>query len=105
MNVLAWILSFVSLLTVTMSWIYSGTEYLSLLNIVGQIMWSLSIGYMVFACHRGYGGQVKYFLSHPLWQPFSKLSYAVYIVHFPLNLFMQNLFQTIPYVDGVYVVN
>ncbi|XP_017066862.1 nose resistant to fluoxetine protein 6 [Drosophila eugracilis] len=46
-----------------------------------RIAWPLSLCWVVFACMHGYGGLANSFLSSPLWQPISKLSYSAYIFH------------------------
>ncbi|KAH8415320.1 hypothetical protein KR222_003250 [Zaprionus bogoriensis] len=43
--------------------------------------WCLALCWVVFACMQGYGGLADGFLSSPLWQPLSKLSYSAYIWH------------------------
>ncbi|EDX08544.1 GD24954 [Drosophila simulans] len=52
-----------------------------------RLGWSLAICWVIFACMQGYGGLANSFLSSPLWQPLSRLSYSVYIWH----VFMQEL--------------
>ncbi|KAH8382734.1 hypothetical protein KR009_004983 [Drosophila setifemur] len=46
-----------------------------------RIAWPLALCWVVFACMQGYGGMANSFLSSPLWQPLSRLSYSVYIWH------------------------
>ncbi|KMZ05335.1 uncharacterized protein Dsimw501_GD18372 [Drosophila simulans] len=46
-----------------------------------RVGWPLAVGWVVFACMQGYGGMANTFLSSPLWQPISKLSYSIYIWH------------------------
>ncbi|XP_064552868.1 O-acyltransferase like protein-like [Drosophila montana] len=46
-----------------------------------RIAWPLGLCWVVFAWMRGYGGLANSFLSSPLWQPLSKLSYCAYIFH------------------------
>ncbi|XP_034117935.1 nose resistant to fluoxetine protein 6-like [Drosophila albomicans] len=46
-----------------------------------RLGWPLALCWVVFACMQGYGGMANSFLSCPLWQPLSKLSYSVYIWH------------------------
>ncbi|EDV92469.1 GH24037 [Drosophila grimshawi] len=46
-----------------------------------RIAWPLALVWVVFACKYGYGGLANSFLSSPLWQPLSKLSYGAYIWH------------------------
>lgn len=52
-----------------------------------RIAWPLGLCWVVFACMHGYGGLANSFLSSPLWQPLSKLSYSAYIFH----MFMESL--------------
>ncbi|XP_044249206.2 nose resistant to fluoxetine protein 6-like isoform X1 [Drosophila takahashii] len=46
-----------------------------------RLGWPLAICWVIFACMQGYGGLANSFLSSPLWQPLSRLSYSVYIWH------------------------
>ncbi|KAH8272269.1 hypothetical protein KR044_002584, partial [Drosophila immigrans] len=46
-----------------------------------RIAWPIALAWVVFACKYGYGGLANSFLSSPMWQPLSKLSYCVYIWH------------------------
>ncbi|KAH8280696.1 hypothetical protein KR054_000040, partial [Drosophila jambulina] len=46
-----------------------------------RIAWPLGLCWVVFACMQGYGGLANSFLSSPLWQPLSRLSYSAYIFH------------------------
>ncbi|KAH8278500.1 hypothetical protein KR018_004096 [Drosophila ironensis] len=46
-----------------------------------RIGWPLSLCWVVFACMQGYGGLANSFLSSPLWQPLSRLSYSIYMWH------------------------
>ncbi|XP_037787614.1 nose resistant to fluoxetine protein 6-like [Penaeus monodon] len=49
-------------------------------------VWCASLAWVVVACHCGYGGVVNDFLSHPTWQPLSRLTYSIYLVALPLQL-------------------
>ncbi|KAH8395905.1 hypothetical protein KR215_010184 [Drosophila sulfurigaster] len=51
-----------------------------------RIAWPLSLCWVVFACMKGYGGLADSFLSSPLWQPLSRLSYSAYIFHVYIEL-------------------
>ncbi|KAH8347530.1 hypothetical protein KR059_012046 [Drosophila kikkawai] len=46
-----------------------------------RVGWPLALCWVVFACMQGYGGLANSFLSSPLWQPLSRLSYSVYMWH------------------------
>ncbi|XP_001989706.2 nose resistant to fluoxetine protein 6 [Drosophila grimshawi] len=48
---------------------------------LARIAWPLSLCWVVFACMHGYGGLANSFLSSPLWQPLTKLSYSAYVFH------------------------
>ncbi|KAH8278553.1 hypothetical protein KR018_005172, partial [Drosophila ironensis] len=54
---------------------------------LSRIAWPLALSWVIFACMQGYGGLANSFLTSPLWQPLSKLSFSVYIWH----LFVQNM--------------
>uniref|UniRef100_A0A1I7UU44 NRF domain-containing protein n=1 Tax=Caenorhabditis tropicalis TaxID=1561998 RepID=A0A1I7UU44_9PELO len=47
-----------------------------------RILWSLAVSWVIIANHMGWGGPIDAFMSHPMWQPFGRLSYCAYIVHF-----------------------
>ncbi|KAK3870148.1 hypothetical protein Pcinc_024604 [Petrolisthes cinctipes] len=42
--------------------------------------WAAALAWVVYSCHYGYGGLVNGFLSHPSWQPLSRLTYCMYLV-------------------------
>ncbi|XP_020809034.1 nose resistant to fluoxetine protein 6-like [Drosophila serrata] len=52
-----------------------------------RVGWPLALCWVVFACMQGYGGMANSFLSSPLWQPLSRLSYSIYMWH----LFIQEM--------------
>ncbi|XP_041449502.1 nose resistant to fluoxetine protein 6-like isoform X1 [Drosophila obscura] len=53
----------------------------SLYYTLTRVGWPLALCWVVFACMQGHGGLANSFLSSPLWQPLSRLSYSVYIWH------------------------
>lgn len=53
---------------------------------MSRVAWALALSYLIYACVHGYGGPVNWFLSLSFWQPLSRLSYAIYILHFPVVL-------------------
>ncbi|XP_046631179.1 nose resistant to fluoxetine protein 6-like isoform X4 [Daphnia pulicaria] len=48
--------------------------------------WAITIGWIIFACTHGYGGIINRFLSWKLFLPFSRMSYAVYLIHVNLAI-------------------
>ncbi|KAH8382324.1 hypothetical protein KR009_002922, partial [Drosophila setifemur] len=53
----------------------------SLYYTLTRLGWPLALCWVVFACMQGYGSLANSFLSSPLWQPLSRLSYSIYIWH------------------------
>ena len=53
----------------------------SLYNTCFRICWGYSVAWIIFACHNGSGGIVRWFLSLKQWQPFGKLGLSIYLVH------------------------
>lgn len=51
---------------------------------LGRVVWAASLCYIIFACANGYGGPINWFLAHPIWQPISRLSYPIYLLHLPV---------------------
>lgn len=51
-----------------------------LYEIFGRIVWSICVSYIIFACIHNSGGPINWFLSLPMWQPISKLSYSLFLV-------------------------
>ncbi|CAL4148593.1 unnamed protein product, partial [Meganyctiphanes norvegica] len=49
-------------------------------EMVHRTVWASCLGWVTIACHYGYGGIVNEFLSQPSWQPFSRLTYPMYLV-------------------------
>ncbi|PSN39085.1 hypothetical protein C0J52_07353 [Blattella germanica] len=53
----------------------------SIYTALSRSTWSLGVGWVAYACVFGYGGPVNTFLSWTAFQPLSRLSYCVYLVH------------------------
>ncbi|XP_045604426.2 nose resistant to fluoxetine protein 6 [Procambarus clarkii] len=79
-----------------------------------RFTWGAVMAWVVFACHYGYGGLVNEFLSHPIWQPMSRLTYSLYLVAYPLQfaivfntrtLYYYNYFNKIIETVGVLVIS
>lgn len=56
-------------------------EY-GLYDSLSRVAWSIALCYIIFACVHNSGGVVNWYLSHPLWQPISRVCYAIYLLHF-----------------------
>lgn len=51
----------------------------ALYSAISRPLWGVAIGWIIFACHRGYGGFINLFLSHPYWLPLARLSFVMYL--------------------------
>jgi len=69
-----------------------------------RMAWPLGLCWVVFACMQGYGGLANSFLSSPLWQPMSKLSYSAYIFHMFMESLNAGLTRTNTYFSDYQVV-
>ncbi|XP_039494711.1 nose resistant to fluoxetine protein 6-like [Drosophila santomea] len=69
-----------------------------------RVGWPMAIGWVVFACMQGYGGLANSFLSSPLWQPLSKLSYSIYIWHGFIQEINQRIVRTNTYFSNYQVM-
>uniref|UniRef100_A0A6P4FNW1 Nose resistant to fluoxetine protein 6-like n=1 Tax=Drosophila rhopaloa TaxID=1041015 RepID=A0A6P4FNW1_DRORH len=107
-----WILSLALLFTsifalypAVMSGIPKATTLeLSLYYTLTRVGWPMAIGWVVFACMQGYGSLANSFLSSPLWQPISKLSYSAYIWHSFIQEINQRITRTNTYFSDYQVM-
>ncbi|XP_047987861.1 O-acyltransferase like protein-like [Leguminivora glycinivorella] len=68
--------------TVQMDW--DSLFWDGIINSFARPGWAASLGWMIFACTHGYGGPINWFLSLRMWKLPSRLSYAMYIFHYPI---------------------
>ncbi|XP_001955420.3 nose resistant to fluoxetine protein 6 [Drosophila ananassae] len=76
----------------------------SLYYTLSRLGWPLAVGWVVFACIQGYGSLANSFLSSPLWQPLSRLSYSVYIWHMFIQEVNSRNVRTSTYFSGYTVM-
>ena len=55
-------------------------------NCFHKSLWSLALGWIVFSCHKGYGGVLNDFLSWEAWVPLAKLSFGAYLNHITVQV-------------------
>lgn len=48
---------------------------------VSSTSWSVAVGWIAFACIKGYGGPVNKILSWSIWTPLARLTFSTYLVH------------------------
>lgn len=71
---------------------------------LSHVFWSIPICYIIFACAHNSGGVINWFLSHPFWQPISKLSFAIYLVHYPVSYLTFASIRILPYFNEITLV-
>ena len=54
--------------------------------ITAKLCWSLSIIWIIYACHNGDGGIINRFLSNSKWIPMSRMCLTIYFIHVPILL-------------------
>lgn len=72
-----------------------------LYDTVSRSVWVTAICYIVFACAHGSGGPINNFLSLSAWQPLSRLSYCIYLVHYDLIGLIMGSVKTPPYFSEI----
>uniref|UniRef100_A0A1I7UWQ8 NRF domain-containing protein n=1 Tax=Caenorhabditis tropicalis TaxID=1561998 RepID=A0A1I7UWQ8_9PELO len=56
-----------------------------------RLGWAIAVAWVIIANHFGWGGPINSFMSHPIWQPFGRLSYCAYIVHWMVLYYFLNV--------------
>lgn len=72
---------------------------------LSRVAWAIALCYIIFACVHNYGGPINWFLSHPLWQPLSRLSFATYLLQFPVLIFTFGSMKTSPHLSQLFLVS
>lgn len=58
-----------------------------------RVLWACSLAFIIFACVHGYAPILNWFLSWSVWQPLGKLSYSIYLLHYPIQVFFMSVQQ------------
>ncbi|XP_063625478.1 nose resistant to fluoxetine protein 6-like [Cydia splendana] len=59
------------------------------LNSFMRGLWAVAVGWVVFACAAGYGGPINWFLSLTMWKFLARISYALYLIHYPIQFIIR----------------
>lgn len=88
LNVFAWTCSLIAMPAVVIGNFkyYQETTNSSALEFglfdsLARVAWSISLSYIIFACIHDSGGPINRFLSLSIYQPLSKLSFTIYLIH------------------------
>ncbi|XP_045485662.1 O-acyltransferase like protein-like [Pieris rapae] len=63
---------------------WSNSSVGNIIDSFTRSIWSAALGWIIFMCVNGYGGPINQFLSMNLWKIPSRISYAMYLVHFSI---------------------
>lgn len=67
--------------------------------------WAVSMSWIIFACQHGYGNAINWVLSLTQWQPLSRLSYCLYLVHMPIQMIFSASTKLPIYFNDINAVN
>lgn len=70
-----------------------------------RVAWVIALSWLIFACVNGYGGPIAWFLSFPQWQPLARMSYSIYLVHFPIQVLIATSAKTQANFSDLYAVS
>lgn len=69
------------------------TNLQNIYTAIERELWACSICWIVVACHCfKSGGIIRSLLSHPAWQPLSKLTLSIYLLHMPYLVYTRKHF-------------
>ncbi|XP_047533374.1 nose resistant to fluoxetine protein 6-like [Vanessa atalanta] len=74
------------------------------LNAYMRGIWAMTLGWLIFACVHGYGGPINWFLSLQIWKLPARLSYAMYLIHFPLIMVANGSVTTTLYFNDANII-
>lgn len=89
-NAVLWILSLSTLLGIVLGFYpfqtaeENNTTTLfanALYNSCFRVAWSSALAWIIFSCHSGSGGIIRWFLSLRQWKPIGRMGLSIYLVH------------------------
>ncbi|KAG8222354.1 hypothetical protein J437_LFUL015950, partial [Ladona fulva] len=64
-----------------------------------RFAWAVAVGWLIFACSKGYGGFINRLLSSNFFKPLSRLSYCMFLTHFAVLIYGTSRLRTAIFVD------
>ncbi|CAH2108552.1 unnamed protein product [Euphydryas editha] len=55
------------------------------INSFMKLIWCTGLSWIIFACVKGYGGPINWFLTLNVWKLPARISFAMYLYHYPLT--------------------
>ncbi|CAH2232726.1 nose resistant to fluoxetine protein 6-like [Pararge aegeria] len=56
----------------------------NLFNSFMRALWAIGLGWIIFACAKGYGGPINWLLTLSIWKIPARISFAMYLYHYPI---------------------
>lgn len=69
------------------------------------MLWALALSWIIYACYKGYGGIINWILSFPIYQTLAKLTFAIYLLHYPLLILVKASIRTPEYWNPFQIFN
>ncbi|XP_045447505.1 O-acyltransferase like protein-like [Melitaea cinxia] len=64
------------------------------INSFMKLIWSVGLSWIIFACVKGYGGPINWFLTLSMWKLPARISFAMYLYHYPLTFIISGTILT-----------
>lgn len=71
--------------------------YFAFYQLLHRWCWAFCVAWIIYACCKGNGGIVNWILSFPLYRTFAKLSYGIFLLHYPVLILMRATIRTPEY--------
>lgn len=62
-----------------------------------RIVWPICLSWISYSCLSGYADGINWFLSLPVFQILSRVTYSTYLIHLSLIALHVNYSRTLPY--------
>ncbi|KAK0160135.1 hypothetical protein PV328_007572 [Microctonus aethiopoides] len=69
-----------------------------------RLIWGFGVCWIIYASALGYGGIIGKFLSLPIFLPFSRISYSMYLVHFSIQNMKMSSARTPEYFSNLQMI-
>ncbi|XP_041984262.1 O-acyltransferase like protein-like [Aricia agestis] len=69
----------------------------NLFNSYMRAAWAMGVGWIILACVKGYGGPINWFLSLDMWKLPARISFAMYLCHYPIQFVVTGMELTPTY--------
>lgn len=68
--------------------------YFAFYQLLHRWLWAFSVSWIIYACCKGNGGIINWILSLPVFQTFAKLTFSIFLLHYPVLILMKASIRT-----------